>query len=105
MENDLKIWAALSCLSITSIFNYFAIKDLISERNKFEEKRQVCNRTILAQKKLPEKFDSYVYFSDNVQIKTIDEAEEQINALKNKIIGTNKEVNDLRTLIGCYFDK
>lgn len=62
----------------------------------FESRRALCNRQYNTQPELEENNGPQVfYFTGST---TVDQVQRELNQ-------TNKKVNKLSTLIGCYFDK
>lgn len=65
-------------------------------------KRSLCNNQILYPKGKLMTEDNFYFdiYSDKK-----DSPDVKIKNLENRLLETNKEVNNLRALIGCYFDQ
>lgn len=89
--------ASVVCLSIAS--DYLSER-VILKRSNLEK----CNQTVFADGPLREEgiFVGHSWFFDEEP--TLEELDEKTGALDSQLAETNKEVNQLRQLLGCYFD-
>lgn len=93
------IWILGIVLFFVTMFTFA----LVRERNNFQDRREVCNRTVLTKEILPEGSGSYWWSMQNKS--TLENVAENVDYVKGMVNETNKEVNRLRSLLGCYFDR
>lgn len=70
-----------------------------------ESLRVKCNRAILAEGKLTETVNNSKFTLWSSRVETVEDVHTLLEGTNALLEITNKEVNDMRTLIGCYFDK
>jgi len=73
------------------------------KENQWEKKRILCNKTILDDGILSEQIIEGIGWSEDEV--SVENAINRNKILERRLVNTNKEVNILRALIGCYFDE
>jgi len=94
----------MSMLILVIVGIAFIVGTIFTQKNSFEEKRQACNRAVLTKGQLSEEID-FGGFWFGGKTGSIEDFEKEISYLEKELSKTNKEVNDLRALFGCYFDE
>lgn len=97
----LTVW--VSCDYVNSQISLAIEKNKVEQENTWNTQRQKCNSTVLSDGKLSEEMDFALFGVDDKD--TVKNAMAKNKILEYKLTQTNKEVNTLRNLFACYFDK